>query len=153
MLERSSQDPKKSRPPELHLSRTFDAPRRLVFAAWSSAEHVSKWFTPLPLTTSDCEIDFRPGGVFRLTMRMPDGTLYPMDARFVEIVDEERIVFTAKIHGGVTVDTTVTFAEENGKTTLQVRQTYDRETDATRGAPQGWAATLDQLGKHVTTLS
>ncbi len=140
-------------PPDFVVSRTFDAPRRLVFQAWTTAEHLARWFTPRPLVTSKCEVDFRPGGVFNLTMRMPDGLEHPMEARFGEIVAPERITFSAKIHGGVDIETTVTFVEVGDKTTLNVRQSYSRATDATRGAPQGWKATLDQLGEVVAEMS
>jgi len=136
-------------PPELRISRTFDAPRALVFDAWTKAEHLEKWFTPRPLTTPSCEVDFRPGGVFRLVMRMPNGVECPMDCRFGDIVVPERIVFTGKIHDGNDVSTTVTFSEKDGKTTVDVHQTYGFESDSTRGAPQGWTSTLDQLGEHV----
>jgi uncharacterized protein YndB with AHSA1/START domain len=135
--------------PELRMSRVFDAPKRLVFEAWSKAEYVSRWFTPAPLTTPSCEVDLRTGGVFRLVMRMPDGMEFPMDARFTEVVPDERIVFTAKIHGDVDIVTTVTFAEHEGKTTLGVHQVYSHESDATRGARAGWTQTLDQLGDHL----
>lgn len=135
--------------PELRMSRVFDAPKHLVWEAWSRAEYVSRWFTPAPLTTPSCELDFRPGGIFRLVMRMPDGMEFPMDAKFVEIVPEDKIVFTARIHGGVDIHTTVTLAEHAGKTTLDVHQVYSHETDATRGAHSGWTSTLDQLAAHV----
>ncbi len=144
MIEKDS--PKK---PELRMTRVFDAPKRLVFEAWSKAEYVSRWFTPAPLTTPSCEVDLRTGGVFRLVMRMPDGIEFPMDARFTEVVPEERIVFAATIHGGVDVHTTVTFAENAGKTTLTVHQVYSHESDATRGANAGWTATLNQLADHL----
>jgi uncharacterized protein YndB with AHSA1/START domain len=137
------------KPQELVMSRTFDAPRALVFEAWTKAEHVSKWFAPRPLTTSACELDFRPGGVFRLTMRMPNGVEFPLDARFGEIVAPELLTFKGKMHDGNEVDTTVTFTEANGKTTINVRQTYAFASDATRGAQQGWTSTLDQLGEQV----
>src|SRR5271170_7506644 len=94
------------KPPDLHMTRVFDAPRRLVWQAWSKAEYVSLWFTPKPLTTPSCEIDFRTGGAFRLVMQMPDGIEFPMDATFVEVTPQERIVFTATIHGGVDIRTT-----------------------------------------------
>ncbi len=139
----------KSAKPELRMSRVFDAPKQLVFEAWSRAEYVSKWFTPKPLTTPSCEVDLRTGGVFRLVMRMPDGIEFPMDARFTEVVQDERIVFTARIHGGLDVHTTVTFAEQGGKTTLSVHQIYSHESDATRGATAGWTSTLDQLAEHL----
>jgi uncharacterized protein YndB with AHSA1/START domain len=139
--------------PELHLSRVFDAPRSLVWEAWSKAEYVKRWFTPAPLTTPRCEVDLRTGGVFYLVMKMPDGLELPMDARFVEVVPQERIVFSATIHGGVEVHTTVAFSDEgDGKTRLDVHQVYSHESDATRGAPQGWKATLDQLAEVVRSI-
>lgn len=129
---------------ELRMTRVFDAPKRLVWEAWSKAEYVQRWFTPAPLTTPKCELDFRNGGRFYLVMNM-NGVDLPMDARFEEIVPEEKIVFTATIHGGVDVHTTVLFTENGGKTTLNVHQTYSKETEATRGAHAGWTSTLDQL--------
>lgn len=135
--------------PALRISRVFDAPRSLVFEAWSKAEYLSRWFTPAPLTTPSCEIDFRPGGVFRLTMRMPDGVEHPMDARFTEVVHDERISFEARLGDGLEIATTVVFTEQDGKTTLHVHQVYARETQATRGAHAGWTQTLDQLAEHV----
>lgn len=149
MPETSSLGGKPGKTPELVITRVFDAPRRLVFEAWTKAEHVSRWFAPRPLTMPSCEVDFRPGGVFRFVMRTPDGTDYPFDGAFREIVAPERIVFTGTIHEGNTTVTTVTFAEHEGKTTLTMHQTYTFESDATRGAKQGWTMTLDQLGEHL----
>jgi uncharacterized protein YndB with AHSA1/START domain len=139
-------------PAELRMQRVFDAPRRLVFEAWTKAEYVSRWFTPAPLTTPKCEVDFRPGGVFRVVMRMPNGIEFPFEAAFREIVAQERIVFAGKMHDGNEVFTTVTFAEHDGKTTVSVHQTYSFESDATRGAHAGWTATLNQLGETAAAL-
>ena len=136
------------RPPELRMTRVFDAPRSLVFEAWTRAEYLSRWFTPAPLTTHDCELDFRPGGVFRLTMRT-QGVEFPMDARFTEIVPDERIVFAGTVHGDLKILTTVTFTENDDKTTLTVHQTYSHESDATRGAHAGWTLTLGQLAAYL----
>jgi uncharacterized protein YndB with AHSA1/START domain len=133
------------------MQRVFDAPRRLVFEAWSKAEYLSRWFAPAPLTTPRCEIDFRPGGVFRLAMRMPDGSEFPLEATFLEIVPLERIVFAGRMHDGNDVRTTVAFTEEGGKTTLSVHQVYSYESDATRGAHAGWTQTLAQLAEHVAS--
>jgi uncharacterized protein YndB with AHSA1/START domain len=135
--------------PELRISRTFDAPRQMVFDAWAKAEHLARWFTPKPLTTSKCEVDLRPGGVFRVTMRMPNGVEHAMQAKFVEVVAPERIVFAGAIPDDNDMETTVTFSEEHGKTRIDVLQTFAFESDATRGAQAGWTATLDQLGQHV----
>jgi len=142
MLERNSQQ-------ELRLSRVFDAPRRLVFEAWTKAEHVSRWFAPKPLTIPECKVDFRVGGAFNLVMVMPNGTRFPFVATFREIVVPERIVFEGVIHDDNRAMTTVTFTEQGGKTRVDVHQTYSFESDATRGAKQGWTMTLDQLAEHV----
>jgi len=144
--------PSANKPPDLRLTRVFDAPRRIVFEAWTKAEHLSKWFAPEPLTIPSCEVDLRPGGVFRLVMRTPEGIEYPFEGSFLEVVAPERIVFTGTIHEGNTTVTTITFTEHAGKTTLTAHQTYAFESDATRGAKEGWTRTLDQLGKHVARL-
>ena len=136
-------------PRELRMTRVFDAPRRLVFEAWSTAEHVSRWFTPAPLTTPRCEVDLRSGGVFRVVMQMPNGIEHPMDGKFTEVIPNERIVFEAMVHADLKVQTTVTFAEVDGKTTLSVHQIYSHESDATRGAHAGWTQTLTQLAQHL----
>jgi uncharacterized protein YndB with AHSA1/START domain len=149
MREASSPTTTATKKPELLLTRVFDAPRRLVFEAWTKAGHVSRWIAPRPLTTPKCEVDFRPGGAFCFTMRAPDGTDYPFVGAFREIVTNERIVFTGTVHEGNQVVTTITFAEHDGKTTLTMHQTFTMESDATRGAKQGWTATLDQLGEVV----
>jgi len=136
---------------ELVITRTFDAPRRLVFAAWSKPENLAHWWGPKGFTLPKCEVDFRPGGLFHFVMRGPDGKDYPFRGSYLEIVEPERIVFQGVIHDepGHQVWTTVTFAEENGKTHLTVQQTYSFESDATRGAPDGWKQTLERLADFV----
>jgi uncharacterized protein YndB with AHSA1/START domain len=136
---------------ELTIARIFDAPRELVFKAWSSSEHLSRWFGPKGFTVTTREIDFRPGGVFRFVLRGPDGKDYPFDGEYVEIAEPSRIVFRGNIHDvpGQDVLTTVTFTEHKGKTKLTVHQTYTFESDATRGAPIGWSQTLDNLAEYV----
>jgi uncharacterized protein YndB with AHSA1/START domain len=136
---------------ELAISHAIAAPSIAVFEAWTRRERLVQWFAPRPLTTSRCELDFRPGGVFQVTMRATDGTEYPLDARFGEIVPPERLVFTGNIHGDNYTETTVTFSEDRGMTTVTVRQKYSFESAATRGAPRGWAATLEQLERHVAS--
>ena len=145
----SADPPSPKKPDDLVLTRTFRAPRRLVFDAFSKAEHVSRWFAPKPLTMPRCELDFRPGGAFSFVMRAPDGTDFPFVGEFREIVPAERIVFSGTIHGGNDALTTLTFVEQDGQTTLTVHQSYTFESDATRGAKQGWTATLDQLGEFI----
>ena len=58
---------------DLVLERTVDVPKELLWAAWTTPEHLKKWFTPAPWSTSECEIDLRPGGIFRAIMQSPEG--------------------------------------------------------------------------------
>ena len=148
MIEKSSAEGK----PEFRVSRVFDAPKRLVWEAWSNAEYVARWFTPAPLTTPRCEVDLRKDGVFRVVMQMPDGVEHPMEGVFTEVVPNERLAWDAMISDGLSVHTTVTFTETDGKTRLDVHQVYSRVDDAVRGAPEGWKLTLDQLGAVVRSL-
>lgn len=136
---------------ELVITRTFDAPRRLVFAAWRKPENLAHWWGPKGFTLPKCEVDFRAGGLFHFVMRGPDGKDYPFRGSYLEIVEPERIVFQGVIHDepGHQVWTTVTFAEEQGKTRLTVQQTYSFQSDATRGAPEGWKQTLTRLADFV----
>lgn len=80
---------------DLMQERTVDAPKELVWTAWTTPEHVMKWFTPLPWTTVDCEIDLRPGGVFRTVMRSPEGQEHPYVCCYLEIIKNEKRVWTS----------------------------------------------------------
>src|ERR1700720_2154803 len=88
-------DAKPSVGQELVFTRVFDAPRSLVFAAWTDPKHMAAWWGPKGFTNPVCELDVRPGGVIRIDMRGPDGTVYPMTGAYREVVAPERLVFTA----------------------------------------------------------
>src|ERR1700689_1494920 len=79
---------------ELTLTRTFDAPRDLVFAAFTDPAHLAQWWGPRGFTNPVCEIDPRVGGVLRIDMRDPNGNVYPMKGVIRDIVPPERLVFT-----------------------------------------------------------
>ena len=72
-------------PPPLRLSRVFDASRETVFKAWSTADHVKRWFSPETYTVSDATVDMRAGGAFNVCMRAPDGEEHWMRGNFVEV--------------------------------------------------------------------
>ena len=133
---------------EMFFTRSFDAPRRRVFEAWSRAEQVSWWWGPRGFTLSACDIDFRPGGAFHLVMRGHDGAEYPFDGVYREIVPQERIAFTGTV-GHEEILTTVTFAEWAGRTTLTVRQTVPSDESYARGQRRGWTETLERLEEHL----
>src|SRR3954466_15218568 len=79
---------------DLVLERVVDVPAEAIWKAWTTPEQVKRWFTPAPWTTTECEIDLRPGGIFRTVMRSPDGRAFPNLGCYLEIVPNERLVFT-----------------------------------------------------------
>jgi uncharacterized protein YndB with AHSA1/START domain len=139
---------------ELVITRVFDAPRKLVFQAWTDPKRLAQWWGPRGFTTSIREMDVRPGGAWRYAMRGPDGHDYPFDGVYLEVIEPERLVFDGTIHGSPEqrVWTEVAFVEREGKTEVRVRQLYSFESDATRGAPIGWNQQLDRLVEFLATL-
>jgi uncharacterized protein YndB with AHSA1/START domain len=143
---------------EVTFTRVFDAPRHLVFKAWTDPKHVAQWWGPTGFTNPRCELDVRPGGTIRIDMRGPDGTIYPMSGVYQEIVEPERIVFTS-----IALDdagnplfenlNTVTFAQDAGKTTItlctRVIKSTDKALQYLKGMEIGWSMTLDRLEAHV----
>ena len=144
---------------ELVITRTFDAPRDLVFKAWIGPEQVAQWWGPAGFTNPVCEVDARPGGAMRIHMRGPDGTVYPMTAVFREVVEPERIVFMAGAHVDESgkplfeVLTTVTFTEEGGRTTLTLSaRPLNPPPEAApylSGMELGWSQSIDRLVAFV----
>ncbi|THD49158.1 MAG: polyketide cyclase [Bradyrhizobium sp.] len=143
----------------LTISRLFAAPRETLFKAWSSAEHIKRWFSPEHLNVPEAEIDFRPGGVFIVCMRMPDGSEHWMRGAFTEIVAPERLAFDCEVSTGkngkpgFAVHTIVHFATEGASTRMTVNQSYKIHDPAFRaavgGANEGWRTTLDKLEREV----
>jgi uncharacterized protein YndB with AHSA1/START domain len=148
------------RPKPLVISRTFPAPRALVFRAWSNADHLRRWFSPDGCTVPEATVDFRPGGVFDILMRTCDGQNYWSRGTFVEVVSPERLVFTSAVAVGgackFTVHTTVMFEELDFGTRMTVRQEYDiLDPDfgaAVAGASEGWRTTLDKLEREIARI-
>jgi len=147
---------------ELVLTRVFDAPRKLVFKAWTDPKCVAEWWGPHGFTNPVCELDPRPGGAIRIHMRGPDGTVYPMTGRYQEIVEPERLVFTsaaldAKGSPMFEVLTTVTFAEQGGKTKQILRARVIKSTAQAApylaGMEQGWAQSLERLNSYLASES
>jgi uncharacterized protein YndB with AHSA1/START domain len=149
-----------ARPPPLVASRVFPVPRQLVFQAWSSAEHLKRWFCPACFTVPEAELDFRVGGIFNICMRAPDGKDYWSRGHIVELVPDSRLVIDMSAIGDSGAPqfrayTTVTFAQEGGGTRMEVTQEYtlfDAVQNMLDGAPQGWRETLDRLEVEVQRI-
>jgi uncharacterized protein YndB with AHSA1/START domain len=148
------------KPKPLVISRSFAAPRDLVFKAWSSAEHMKRWFSPAGYTVPEAEIDFRPGGICAICMRSPEGQEFWSRGTYIEVSPPDRLVFTSGVVVGdarkFTAHTTVTFEDEGTGTRMTVRQDYDIHDEAflfaVEGAPEGWRTTLDKLEQEVARI-
>ena len=135
---------------ELVITRTFDAPRRLVFEAWTKPEHLARWWGPRGYDTPTCEADVRPGGALRLCMRSTDGVELWVRGVYREVVAPARLVFTACNEADPAAETVieVTFAEHQGKTLVTMRQTFAKPEVST-GARQGWNSSFDRLAEYL----
>ena len=147
---------------ELVLTRLIDAPREKLFRAWTEPALLKQWFAPLPYTTPHAELDVRPGGANLIVMKSPDGQEMPNHGVYLEVVKNERIVFTNAYTKAwepsdkpfMTV--ILTFEDEGGKTryTACVRHwsVEDREMHEKMGFHQGWGQCADQLTALVAKL-
>ena len=138
---------------EIVMTRTFDAPRRLVFDAHTRPELIKRWlFGPDGWSMTVCEVDLRVGGTYRYVWRHSNGNEMGMGGVFREVVAPERIVATEKFdeawYPGEAIDTTV-FVEKDGKTTLTLTVLYEskeaRDMALTSGMEQGMALGYDRL--------
>jgi uncharacterized protein YndB with AHSA1/START domain len=134
---------------ELVLTRVFDAPRELVFKAWTDPKRLAQWWGPKGFTNPVCEWDVRPGGAIRVDMKGPDGTVYPMGGVYHEIVEPERIVFTATCEPGVETRNTVTFEELDGMTKLTLHAVVVKAPPEAAGSlagmEEGWKQSMERL--------
>jgi len=143
---------------EIVLSRVFDAPRELVWEAWTDPKQVVKWWGPPGFTTTIAKMDVRPGGEWRHTMHGPDGTDYPNRSRFLEVARPERIVYAhaggTKGRPGVRFQSTWTFEARGARTKLTLRMVFPtaeaRDLIAREyGAVEGGKETLGRMAEHL----
>ncbi len=150
-----------SDPRAIIATRVFDAPRELVFAAWSDPAHLAHWWGPNGFTTTTSSFDMRPGGVWRFVMHGPDGRDFQNRITYEEVVSPLRIVYR---HGGgedvepVQFKTTVTFEEvagARGKTRITMRMDFPSAAERERvireyGADKGLAQTLARVAEYMS---
>ena len=147
---------------ELLLTRIIDAPRAKLFRAWTDPTLLKQWFAPLPYTTPVAELDVRPGGANLVVMRSPDGTELPNRGVYLQVVENERLVFTDayteawKPSEKPFMTVILTFEDVGGKTRYTARVRHwtvaDREAHEQMGFHQGWGQCTDQLATLVAKL-
>ncbi|WP_159586275.1 SRPBCC family protein [Chelativorans xinjiangense] len=147
---------------ELVLTRVFDAPREKVFRAWTDPEIMKQWFVPRPWTIASVELDVRPGGASRFTMRDPDGNEYPNQGVYLEVVENEKLVTTDAYSEAWQPSekpfftAILTFEEEGGKTRYTARARHwtveDRKAHEEMGFHEGWGQCADQLAELLAKM-
>jgi len=149
-------DPERDLVPE----RVVDVPPELVWEAWTRSEHLEQWFVPRPWSIAEVEIDLRPGGVFRVAMRNPEGEILPnAPGCYLEVVENRRLAWTDALGPGYRPSaepffTAVITMEPEGPGTRYVARAIhgnpdDRKKHEEMGFHDGWGTVLDQLVQHV----
>lgn len=145
---------------QIVVRRRIDAPRRIVFKAWTEVRHLSRWFGPAGFSTTTSSFAFRPGGVWEFVMHGPNGSDHPNHIEWLEITAPERIVLR---QGSYADDpdafiSTITFGEHEGGTEITLRSVFRTKAqrdevveryDALEGARQN----LERLGAYVAELA
>jgi uncharacterized protein YndB with AHSA1/START domain len=147
---------------DLVLERVVDVPPALVWEAWTKPEHLRHWFTPKPWTVAYCEVDLRPGGTFRTVMRGPDGEEHDIAGCYLEIVPQQRLIWTDALLPGYRPSanpffTAIVELEPSGKGTRYTATAIHRDEDGRKkheemGFHQGWGTVLDQLVEYAKAM-
>ena len=144
---------------DLSFERIVDVPRELVWKAWTTPELVTQWFTPQPWKTTSCSIDLRPGGAFSTTMHSPDGESFPNEGCYLEVLENETLVWTSVLGADYRPNTTspddlpmtasIELEDAGGKTkyraTVRHADAQQRARHEAMGFHTGWGTALDQL--------
>ena len=148
---------------EVEVTRTYDAPRELVFEVWTKGEHLKHWYAPAPFTVPEVESDPTEGGIYRLAMRSPEGEVFWTRGTYLEVAPPERFVMSQGVLGPddkplFEAITTVTLTEVGGKTTVTVRERVERIFDPAAAGPlsgmeEGLHMVLDNLTEYLRKLA
>lgn len=156
---------------DLVLERTLNAPRDLVWKAWTDVEHLKRWFAPKPYEISELEMDLRPGGIFRLRMTGPDGfdTGHGQPGCVLQVIEGEKLVWTSALAPefrpaemgegceSFPMTAVVTLADAGeGKTLYRAvalhKSVADRDAHEQMGFQEGWGKCADQLEELAQEL-
>jgi uncharacterized protein YndB with AHSA1/START domain len=140
--------------PDLTITRVFDAPRELVFKAWTDSAYGKEWSAPHGFTVVALEADLRPGGAWRLCMRTPEGQERWVGGVYREIVPPERLVSTHAWQNpdgtpGHETLMTIALAERGDRTEMTFRQTGFESVEDRDGHREGWSESFDRLEEHL----
>lgn len=143
--------------PQLVSVREYDAPRELVFAAWTDPEHFPKWFCPEGFQTVLCEMDVRNGGGYRIHWQDKKGNIYPNKAEYREVTPPSRLVYADTWDDdrpeNEEIEVTVEFEDLGGRTRMTSRSLFKNNDHLERikamGAEAGWAMFLERLAAHL----
>jgi uncharacterized protein YndB with AHSA1/START domain len=139
---------------ELVITRIFEAPRELVWAAWTDRERVMHWLGPKDFTTLEFEMDPRPGGAWHSRMRSPEGVVHSNRGVVREVVEPERLVFTFAWDDedgkpGREMLITIALAERDGKTEMTFSQSVFESAEDRDGHRGGWSESFDKLADYL----
>lgn len=153
---------------DLVLHRVIDVPPDLVWRAWTEPEHVKQWFTPKPWKTVGCEIDLRPGGLFKTVMQSPEGQDFPYSGCYLEVVPKTKLVWTSAllpgyrpnadaVRGDAFPFTCILTLRPEGTGTnytavVQHGEASTRKKHEDMGFFDGWGAALTQLVEYAAQL-
>jgi uncharacterized protein YndB with AHSA1/START domain len=140
--------------PELVIMRVFNAPRDLVWRAWTDPKHAVHWWGPIEYPAAHLEMDVQPGGVWRGVLRSPgDGSELSHKGVFREVTPPERLVFTfswdEEGERGLETLVTITFTDQGDKTLMTFCQIPFQSTEERDGHRYGWGSTFDRLDGHL----
>jgi uncharacterized protein YndB with AHSA1/START domain len=142
----------------LVITRTFDAPRSLVFKAWTETEHLVHWWGPQGFTSTIIANDVRPGGAYRIHMRGPEGDDHWSQGVYCEVVESERLILAGAWTDADGKPTspetllTVTFEEHQGMTKLTLHQAVFESVTARDAHRGGWTSSLERLAEYLATI-
>lgn len=153
---------------DLVLERVIDVPVDLVWKAWTEPENLKAWYCPRPWSVSDCELDLRPGGTFSATMRSPEGQEFVNLGCYLDIVPNERIIWTDAllpgyrpaekgILGSFFLTAVITMTPEGTGTRYKAVAMHQspegRKQHEEMGFHEGWSTVLDQLVEHMKAVA
>jgi len=144
---------------DLVIEREIDVPVSLVWKAWTTPAHLRNWFVPRPWSVTDCEMDLRPGGICRTVMRSPEGQEFPNVGCYLEVVPEQRLVFTDTLLPGFRPApepffTAALLLAPNGSGTRYTAIAFHGSDEARRkheamGFYDGWNTVIDQMVESI----